>query len=138
MSKANPESVSTKEFRRLLEARGAFTLKLSDSFTRGVPDLLVSTNRVVMVEMKQDFGTGSHRSYKTLGMSGAQDQGIRELCRRNPHSACVVGADPGNEMRCKLWSPVVPERSGGPFVWYALAAVGFEEVWSWLTIGSRI
>ena len=43
----NAESLLTEEVRKVLEGLGAHFIKISDRFTRGVPDSSVTTNRHV-------------------------------------------------------------------------------------------
>lgn len=133
MGRVNPETVVTRELRRRLEALGAHTVKLSDSFTRGVPDLMVASDRVVMAELKVDEsdGTWSVRTYRQLGMSGAQDQRVRELCRRNRLSACCV-AIPRDMYSATLWVPLAPDRQGEGYESYRVEAQGWEGVLAWL------
>lgn len=105
----NPETKITVTIRKHLETRGAHFVKLSDSFTRGVPDALVVTNRPVMVEFKVDrlVGTDMMRTYRSLGLSGAQDHHIKALHRRCLNSAAVV-TNTARENRLRVWVPLNP------------------------------
>lgn len=130
----NPESVVTGWLRRRMSDAGLYSFKLSDSFTRGVPDAVCVGDRVVMVEFKVDRGLLDFESYSALGLSGAQDQRIREICRRAPTAACVVTARPSTDDKTvRLWSPVEPERSGPDYESYKTSAIGLTEVLQWLT-----
>lgn len=85
----NAESKVTEIFRGVLTRRGAYFVKLSDRFTRGLPDSLVVTNHVVMIEFKEGEADATC-TWKRLGLSGLQDQRIRDIYQRDKHGACVV------------------------------------------------
>lgn len=130
----NPETVVTNRFRKTAELRGADFVKLSDSFTRGVPDAYMVTDRVIMVEFKVDRtkGTMDTRSYKSLGLSGAQDHRIRNISRRSALGACVV-IDSAKGGQLQLFVPVGPSQEGPGHEDYVRLAED-EEVFRWLSI----
>jgi hypothetical protein len=131
VTRRNPETIATNDFRRRLEARGGYTVKVSDTFTRGIPDLQVTLGRLVAVEMKVGSRVYGHtESYKALGLSGAQDQRIREICRRAPKCACVVTAWHGE---FTLWVPVRAELQGQGAEMYQCEAEGIEAILTWLS-----
>lgn len=103
----NPETKVTNRIRNLLLRNGAHFRKLSDSFSRGVPDSYVVTNRVVMLEYKVDRskGTKEVRTYKSLGLSGAQDHEIKAVKKRAADCAFVV-TDTVKGDRLRVWGPV--------------------------------
>jgi len=108
MSK-NPETIVTNRIKDLLKRNGAHFVKLSDSFTRGIPDAMIVTNRVIMMEFKVDStkGTMSERTYKSLKLSGAQDHHIKAIRKRAGSSAYVVTDTVGGG-RLKVWIPADP------------------------------
>ena len=128
---ANPETELTKIVRtRLEKVYDALFVKLSDRFTRGIPDALVCTNRNVMVEFKIFDTDRAVVTYKAMGLTGAQDHYVRAMCHRNRKSACVItGMRDGSSLA--LWLPVRPGREGPDFADYRLAAEK-EEVYEWL------
>lgn len=125
----NPESLLTDLVRRRLEAGGAHFVKLSDRFTRGVPDALVFTDRLVLVEFKAArLGGDSWSTGAGLGLTGAQDHHLRMAARRDRSCACVVtGTSDGSCLA--LWVPVRPESE--QIEWYRRVAVD-DEVHGWL------
>lgn len=127
----NGETVLTKIVRDALERRGAHCIKLSDKFTRGVPDMVVVTDRVIMCELKVYQSNACVEGWKQLGLSGAQDGHIRKICRRSSRGACVVtGTATGDDVL--LWTPICPEtelRTGK----YRIAAGGLEGTLLWLS-----
>lgn len=119
-----PEAIATTKFRdRLKSTDDAFTIKLSDTYTRGVPDLLVVITRVVMVEMKiaKRVYAGSE-VYSALGLSGIQDERLRSIASRSGNGACAVTVRDGEY---ELWIPGVRPD-------YLRAASGYAEVVRWL------
>lgn len=115
----NAETELTAIVRTRLEGLGCHCVKLSDRFTRGVPDLLVVSDRIVMLELKVFVATASVHTYQQLGMSGAQDHHVRQMCRRSLRAAaCVTGKPDGGALA--LWTPVSPESELVPN--YRLAA----------------
>lgn len=125
----NAESRLTEYLRKLLEKRGCHHVKLSDRFTRGVPDLLVVSDRIVMIELKVFQATSVVHTYRELGMSGAQDHHVRQMCRRSLRSAaCVTGRADGSHML--LWTPVCPESELIPN--YREAASDEAQVLNWI------
>lgn len=115
----------------MLEARGAMTLKLSDSYTVGVPDLLIFHGRVILIEMKITRGKPKPpltvSSWKSLGLTGAQDSRIRRAFRSNASGAVVTG-ERDCERPC-LWVPdAITETDDGT---YTLVAVGMESISDW-------
>ena len=125
----NAETQLTKIVRERLEGLGCHCVKLSDRFTRGVPDLLVVSDRIVMLELKVFVATDSVHTYQQLGMSGAQDHHVRQMCRRSLRSAaCVTGRADGS--RLALWTPISPESELVPN--YRLAASEDSQVMNWI------
>lgn len=137
----NPETILTGWFRGLIEKRGAFCYRVSDAYTRGIPDLTVTTDRVIVIEMKIRPG-GPTRSFqamvwKALGVRGAQDHFIRQICRRSEFSACVVsGTEDEDPSSLALWVPVHPEIESNDSGDYLAIAVGVEEVMGWLSLNA--
>ena len=135
----NPETVITDNLRELLKSFGAHTIKISDSYTRGIPDLLVSgPSGIRMIEIKVDRlkTDKKERSYKSLGLSGAQDHHIRAMVRQHSFAACVVtNTKDGGKLR--LWAPIKAEREGPGFDSYLRVASGAEEVGRWLGLKPR-
>lgn len=89
----NDETIITKRMRKALEAGGAHCVKLSDQFTRGIPDMLCVATSVKFIEFKVDRRSLEHRkkyTWKQLGLSGAQDHHIRQMWRRVDGSAYVL------------------------------------------------
>lgn len=125
----NAESKATNEFRLKLESCGAYFVKLSDRFTRGVPDSFVVTSRgVTLIEFK--YGDYKHVcTWKELGLSGLQDQRIREICKRNGYGACVIIMTSAGE--AALFVPVAPWLSE-PY--YRMLHNTFDGIWSWLLL----
>ena len=104
----NAETKLTRSVRLALETKGAHCVKLSDKFTRGVPDMMVVSDRVVMVEFKIMTTTAMVLTYSRLGLSGAQDHHIRQIARRAYRGVCVItGSSTGEELA--VWVPVNPE-----------------------------
>jgi hypothetical protein len=141
MTRKNPESVATTTLRTALEARGAWTVKISDSFTRGVPDLQVVFDRVVLVEVKVlRRRTDLVTPYSALGLSGAQDHHIRVVVRRTGPvlcGACVVTTGPDSEA-FRMWLPVTPALEGPGHEMYMMhtasvdtiaRSLGWDGVW---------
>ena len=95
--------------------------------------MLVVPDRVIMVEFKVDRlkSDRDKRTYKSLGLSGAQDHHIRQICRRAPGGACVV-TDKESRGKLRVWLPFVPMREGPKFEDYYLL-VKDEDVYLWLT-----
>lgn len=90
----------------MLEKRGAFFLKISDSFTRGVPDAFVAVPmRIVALEFKVDRNKSDalDRSYKSLGLSGAQDHTVRAIRRLGGEAFVVTDTVKGDRLR--VWVP---------------------------------
>lgn len=108
----NPETKVTRRIRALLEGHGAHFDKLSDSFTRGIPDSLVATDGIYLIEFKVDRskGTLKTRSYKSLGLSGAQDHKIRAVYRRTKAALIVTDLEDGGRLR--VWAPTNPFKEG--------------------------
>lgn len=131
MGRVNPETTITTIVRRNLERLGAVFIKFSDSFTRGIPDSLVCISRPVLVEYKVDRQVNDRieRTWKSLGLSGAQDHFIKAFAGRCDKSACVVTNTVKHD-RLKLWVPVRPEDEVSEY--YECVARG-EEVYAWLT-----
>jgi hypothetical protein len=141
MARSNPETTLTRWFRIELERRGGYVLKCSDSFTRGVPDVSLTSDRVTWIEMKvadssRRVEVGDERSWQALTVRGAQDHFIRQVCRRCYRGACVVTGPPEEwPSRLALWLPVDPSvesndpKSVGSM--YLCAAVG-DGVFRWL------
>jgi hypothetical protein len=105
--KLNPETVVTRRFRAELECRGAYCIKLSDQFTRGIPDLLVVTPKgVMLIEMKVDHRASkmTRSTYQLLGLTGLQDQRIRDICKRVDGGAWLVTDIPKGG-KLMLWMP---------------------------------
>jgi hypothetical protein len=130
---SNPETKVTDRLRRLLADAGCHAIKLSDSFTRGVPDMVVVSNRVIMVEVKVDRlkSDKTIREYSSLGLSGAQDHHVRQISRRCSLGACVVtDAVDGGKMR--LWVPRDPAGEGPGFEDYIQFEKN-ERAIAWLT-----
>ena len=128
----NPETRMTNAVRTALVAMGAHVIKLSDTFTRGVPDCLIVGERLIMAEFKVDRGVGRHdtRTWKQLRMTGAQDHHIRAICCRSLMGSCVVTAlEDGTCMT--VWLPVHPLREGEGFENYRAAARG-RDAYAWL------
>ncbi len=125
----NAESQLTDAVRKRLEGAGAHCIKLSDRFTRGVPDLNVTSDRMVMVEFKVLEPTESVvMTWKDLGMTGLQDHHVRHMCRRAGRSACcLTGLVDGTDL--KLWLPIMPMSE--KIADYRLAAQG-EAVIKWV------
>lgn len=104
----NAETKLTEAVRRDLEASGAHCVKLSDRFTRGVPDMLVVTDRIVMIEFKIYGSELNVEKYANLGLSGSQDHHIRNMVRRSARSACVITGLPDGSKR-SIWIPISPD-----------------------------
>jgi hypothetical protein len=123
----NPETIITNRLRASLEARGGYSIKLSDKFTRGVPDLVAVGRSVFMVELKVYSGSGVTETYKRLGLSGAQDSRIRAINRRceHPH-AFVYTADPDDNQSGTLWIPLLPEFEGPGYESYRFLRSGLQ------------
>lgn len=109
---SNPETKVTNRIRNLLKMNGAHFTKLSDSFTRGVPDAYVVTNRVIMMEFKVDRSKGisRERTYKSLGLSGAQDHTMKAINRRAPGCGYVV-TDTVKGDRLRVWIPMSTDEN---------------------------
>lgn len=106
MSRVNPETVVTKKFRAHLERDGFFVKKLSDSFTRGIPDLLIAASRIILIEMKSDatlaiVPDGTKKGWRQLGLSGAQDENIRAIWTKTGTAYAVIGF----ENNFTVWAP---------------------------------
>lgn len=132
----NPETLVTNRFRKLLTAAGAHVIKISDAYTRGIPDLLVSTtDGICMIEIKVDKlkSDKNTRTYKSLGLSGAQDHHVRQLAQRRILSGCVV-TDIKKGGKLRLWIPLNPEKEGGHYGDYSCVARGWEEIREWLSL----
>lgn len=130
----NPETVVTTYFKRRVIAAGGWFQKLSDRFSRGIPDVVMCISRVVMVELKTDTGLGvGEETYKTLKMSGLQDHNVRAICNRDPYGACTITIKK-DCTGARLWVPVRPDREGRGFEDYVCVANGMDEVIEWLTI----
>lgn len=107
----NPETVITDRLRLEVERAGGYSIKLSDRFTRGIPDLIVVMSRVMLIEVKVfRRGTTQVSTWKRLGLTGLQDQRIRETWRRASRSAYVVTGTLDGPLT--LWRPMLPEASG--------------------------
>ena len=132
MAKTNPETIITNRVRQKLESLGAIFIKISDSYTRGIPDALMAVTRMVLIEFKVDrtIRDTKFRSWKSLGLSGAQDHFIRQFLQRDPTSACVV-TDNVSGTKLRLWHPVDQHDERNP-EYYVLAA-GLDEVYEWLS-----
>jgi hypothetical protein len=122
----NPETIITRRVRSVIEARGGHFIKLSDSYTRGVPDAIVTTNRLVAIEFKVDRTTGRDfaRSYSSLGLSGAQDHIIRAIARRSGSNCAYVVTDTLDGGRLRAWTPTLPNGEGPGYELYTVVAVG--------------
>ncbi len=130
---ANPETVVTQRVRDVLKGAGAHFIKLSDQFTRGVPDALLVTDRILLVEFKVDRRKRDPNdlTYKQLGLSGAQDHHIRQICRRNTRGACVV-TDSVDGGKLRLWLPLRSHGEGAKgFETYVVYECD-EKVYAWL------
>lgn len=126
----NGETILTRFVRGHLEGRGALCIKLSDKFTRGVPDMMVVTSRIIMCEFKVYASELCVTTWSDLGLSGAQDSNIRRICRRTGRGACVItGTATGDSVL--VWSPICPEREVRTGK-YRIAAGGLEGAMSWL------
>lgn len=124
----NAESELTRVVRSRLEGYGCHFVKLSDRFTRGVLDSLVTSDRLVWVEFKVHVADGTVQTYQQLGLSGAQDHHIRQVVRRSRKAACcVTGARDGTSLA--LWLPVSADSELIPQ--YRLAADG-DQVFIWI------
>jgi len=134
----NPESIVTDHFKNVVESLGGFYFKLSDRFTRGIPDCYVVFERGVFVEIKEGNFDGTVQTYKKLTIRGGQDHKIRQMCRRHRKNACVVTMSVGSPNDMKLWVPVRPEKEGGEFQEYRLAVTGQHKVMTWLGHRSQI
>lgn len=128
MTRRNPESLLTDMVRSILESRGAYTFKLSDSFTRGVPDMVAVGSKLRMVELKIAKAMSGTVTYKSLGLSGAQHQRIIEMCRRDANSAVVVTGTPGDASSLKVWVPKHPDDNTKDE--YVIVADGMTSPWS--------
>ena len=129
----NPETIVTDYFKRRVTALGGYYFKLSDRFTRGVPDCHVTFDRGVFVEMKEGLWLGPVATYQKLTIRGAQDHKIRQMCRRARKSACVISAPMRSPENMTLWVPVAAHREGRrDFNQYRIAAQGEEQVMKWL------
>lgn len=102
-------------------------IKLSDRFTRGVPDcLVVGTGRTTMVEFK--ITRGSDRTAKTaknLGLTELQAHRLLEISRRNSFGGVVLTGNADGE-DLKLWAP---SGYDGVFILHC----SDDEVLTWLT-----
>lgn len=116
----NPETTVTKRIRKLMELHGAYFVKLSDTFTRGIPDVLVATNRIMLIEIKVDRskGTLTTRSYKSLGLTGAQDSRIRNFYRRSGDAIVMTDTEDGGRLR--VWIPIDSDNEGPGFEDYSM------------------
>ena len=131
-----PETIVWHHLRFKLERQGAYVEETAGSLLqKGILDLIVSTNRVVKVEVKV---SGRHdkleRTWKQLGLSGLQDERIRQTCARVPRGACCVGGHP--DLMDGTWGLYVPD-SADPLNRHSVyhrVAVGIEEVLTWLLI----
>lgn len=130
----NGESHLTRSVREALEGRGAHCMKISDRFTRGIPDMFAATDRLVAVEFKVLVTDLVVISWRQLGLSGAQDHHLRHIARRSRRAACVITGPPHDApvSMIKLWTPISPEREADDGV-YRLAAVG-EEAMNWMMV----
>lgn len=135
----NPETRVTNRVRELMESAGAHFIKLSDSFTRGVPDSVVATDRVILIEFKCDRHKRDEvlRTYRSLGLSGAQDHHIRQVYRRTHRGACVLtDSVDGDKMR--LWTPIGAWSEGPGHDMYAVQARGWKEIAQWLGLETSL
>ncbi len=136
----NPETRLTNRVRRLIESAGGHFVKISDQFTRGIPDAMVVTNRVVMSEFKIDttktMPPKSERTYKSLRLTGAQDHHIRQIARRTTCLGVCVITDTKAGDRLRLWIPLEPHGEGEPTVSYVAICNGWEEVAGWLGLAT--
>lgn len=125
--RVNPETLLTRFLRERLDGGGVYTVKLSDHFTRGIPDLLVVADRIVLVEMKIDRSTSPREALRAneLGLTAMQDHRIREVCRRVARGACVVTGN-SNGSGVRAWYPSTQN-------WYRMVAHGPEGVIAWLS-----
>lgn len=128
----NGESLLTKAVREALERRGAHCMKVSDRFTRGIPDLFVTTDRLIAIEFKVFVTALTVIGWREAGLSGAQDHHLRRIARRARRASCVITGPPSEASvsAIKLWVPVRPEVESDDGV-YRLAAVG-EEAMKWV------
>jgi hypothetical protein len=133
MAQRNPESVITSYFRRVVEKSGGYFFKISDRFTRGIPDCHVTFTRGVFIELKEGRFDKSIDTYQHLKVSGIQDSRIRNICRRSPDGACVLTAPCESPADMALWVPVRPQKEDSrKFNHYRCAARGEREVMKWL------
>ena len=114
-----------------MRIHGCHEIKLSDSFTRGIPDVLMVSGRVILIEFKIDKGAHRFdaRSYKQLGMTGAQDHHVRQISKRTDGRGAYTLAGTIDGDLLSLWVPTVPELEGGEYVMYRKVAFEWDAVW---------
>jgi hypothetical protein len=138
MARQNPETIITKELRSFLEDKEAYVLKICDQFTRGIPDMLVVTTRILMIEVKVYRRKKRNQTLtgKQLGLSGLQDVRIRQMARRTGRLGAFVFTNRVNGELPQLWWPSQdslyehPDKTD-----YMLAAEGWDNVWRVLNDG---
>ncbi len=128
----NPETVITNELRKRIEDRGGYFMKISDQFSRGIPDAFASVViGLVAIEVKVDrsAGTKDVRTYKSLGLSGAQDHRLRRiLACSNSMGSAFVFTNTTDGTRPTLWVPKRPDLEGRGFDEYMVFAEGWDEI----------
>ena len=129
-----PETIVWHHLRFKLERQGAYVQKTAGSLLqKGILDLIVVTNRIITVEVKvSGRHKKSERTWKQLGLSGLQDERIRETCARVPRGACCIGGHP--ELMDGTWGLYVPDPTDplNRYANYYRIALGIEEVLAWL------
>jgi hypothetical protein len=123
----NPETLVTDDLRKALRDCGCYFMKISDQFSRGIPDSFVAVPRgLVAIEIKVDRQktVRSTRTYKSLGLSGAQDHRIRMMNRVCEPTAFVF-TNVKDMSRPRLWVPTDSSGEGPGFEDYDCVALGW-------------
>lgn len=126
----NPETKVTDDLKTALSSCGGYFMKVSDSYSRGIPDSFIAVPQglwAVEIKVDRTKGTLCTRTYKSLGASGAQDHRLRQVARVAKGHAYIF-TNTVDLDRPILWSPVNPEREGEGFEDYMRIADGWESV----------
>lgn len=126
----NPETKVTDDLKMGITSAGGYFMKISDTYSRGIPDSFIAVPiGLIAVEIKVDRtkGTKDVRTYKSLGLSGAQDHRIRQVARVAKAKAYVF-TNTVELDRPILWLPVDPGREGEGYQNYVRFAEGWDSV----------